>query len=133
MAGIVDNVTISSLLGKYYSRVKSVGYVDKNTTDRYMLYLFLVGFIDSVYVFFSDKDYRCIDALLSKVFSGCNCLLKYDKNTTMTSYYLGMTPKISDVTIGRPWYMGSELTLRVSEENEEVFRITENDMLRIPE
>jgi len=134
MLSIVDSKPISELVGKYFDRLKNTGSIDKSLTKRFMLYLFLVGFIDTVYVFLSEKDYRKIDALLANVFAGCNCILAYDKNVTLTSHYLRLAQDVNDVVIGKPWYMGNVLRVRIGEDVEEtVYRFTESDNLRVAE
>lgn len=131
MLSIVDGKPISDLLGRYYTRLSNTGFVDKSTVRKLLMYLFVVSYIDVAYDSLYESDYKKLDKVLDKLFSGCSCIMPYDKRLTTTSHYLGFGTGINSVIVCKPWYMGDDFIARVSEDDKD--RFTENDIPRVVE
>ena len=98
---------------KYYDTLEQTGYVKHDISRRFLIYLFLIDFLDWTYDFITDKDYNVINNALNVLFSTGNCLLPY-------MVFCANRAQIGKAKVGRAHYMG--LTH---------FRITENSILRI--
>lgn len=79
---------------KYFDILKNTGYIKPGMMSRFVLYLFLIDFVDSTHRFFSEEDYNAVDNALRKLFSNGGCLLPYSVFCT------------NKVTLGRNEYMG---------------------------
>lgn len=107
-------------LDTYFSVVEKTGYVKENVLDRFMMYLFLIDFVEFTHDFFTEMDYDIVADALASLFSTGNCMLPYPVFCT------------NRATLGRAHYMGT-LKLRVTEAQRAVDgnkRITEDDNLR---
>ena len=115
-----DNMVLAHLQS-YYNLLKKTGYISDKMTFRYLLYLFLYDFTESLYDFFTDCDYKKVNRLLVSIFSDGGCLLPY-------------TNFVHDhIKVGTPRYEGF-VTKRITEDlsgNED--RITENGYQRVKE
>lgn len=78
----------------YFNLLKQTGYVNDKLTFRYLIYLFLYDFTDSLYDFFTEEDYYCVQRLLLNIFSDGGCLLPYENFTS------------DHIKIGTPRYEG---------------------------
>jgi len=61
----------------YFEMLKKMGYVKHGTTSKYMLYVFLYDFVETVYDFMTEEDYETVSNVLRGIFSGSDCLLPY--------------------------------------------------------
>lgn len=77
MSVLIDNRKALQTLKDYFSVLERVGYVKETTVRRYILYLFLLEFVDSVSEFITDDDRVVIDRLMKKLFTNGGCLLSY--------------------------------------------------------
>ena len=97
-----DSVALG-LLDKYYSYLSTTGYVKKSTNKRYLVYLFLLDFLNIMCAFFTEEDYEKLNRLLVALFSNGDCLLPYhvfEKCRTIIGYpyYMGNAmPRITEV------------------------------------
>lgn len=107
-------------LDTYFSVVEKTGYVKENVLDRFMMYLFLIDFVEFTHDFFTEKDYDIVADALASLFSTGNCMLPYPVFCT------------NRFTLGRAHYMGT-FKVRVTEAEEIIDtqkRITEDDIFR---
>jgi len=94
MLQVIDEGRALNTTVKYFDILKNTGYIKPGMMFRFMLYLFLIDFVDSTHRFFSEEDYNAVDNALRKLFSNGGCLLPYSVFCT------------NKVTIGRNEYMG---------------------------
>ena len=94
MLQVIDEGRALDTTTKYFDILKNTGYIKPGMMYRFMLYLFLIDFVDSTHRFFSEEDYNAVDNALRKLFSNGGCLLPYSVFCT------------NKVTIGRNEYMG---------------------------
>ena len=116
MIELIENEKALALVNRYFTMLGNTGYVKQKTVSRYLLYLFLVDFVDTLYFFMTDEDYDKVSTLLTSLFSGAGCLLPYKLNCSQHA------------VVGLPTYMGY-VTTRNTEDNET--RITEDEYTRV--
>ena len=112
---------------KYFDILKNTGYMNPGMMQRYLLYMFLLDFVDYTHNYFTEEDYNAVDNALRKLFAGGGCLLPY-------SVFC-----VDKVTLGRNEYMGT-LKNRITEDHAvdidgrnigDKDRYTEDDIIRI--
>lgn len=112
---------------KYFDILKNTGYMKPGMMQRYLLYMFLLDFVDYTHNYFTEDDYDAVDNALRKLFAGGDCLLPY-------SVFC-----VDKVTLGRNEYMGT-LKNRITEDHAvdidgrnigDKDRYTEDDIIRI--
>lgn len=112
---------------KYFDILKNTGYMNPGMMQRYLLYMFLLDFVDHTHNYFTEEDYNAVDNALRKLFAGGGCLLPY-------SVFC-----VDKVTLGRNEYMGT-LKNRITEDHAvdidggnigDKDRYTEDDIIRI--
>jgi hypothetical protein len=113
----VEKDKAKELIDKYFSMLAVTGYVKHPVVVRYLVWLFLVDFVERVYPMLNDKDYNKINKALICLFSRGCCLLPYIWESR-------------DITWGEPIYMG-EFTVRKAEDDR--WRIAESGEHRIVE
>lgn len=116
---MIEDSKVTGLLAKYFVHLEHMGYVNQHTMSKYMLYLFLYDFADSMYDFISDKDYLTINKLLRALFATGGCLLPYE--------LFGQFGYLK-ATLGSNKYMGA-FGPRITEDREHP-RMTEDDNVR---
>lgn len=94
MLQVIDEGRALDTTVKYFDILKNTGYIKPGMLSRFVLYLFLLDFVDSTHRFFSEEDYNAVDNALRKLFSNGGCLLPYTVFCT------------NKVTLGRNEYMG---------------------------
>jgi hypothetical protein len=95
------------------------GYVNQKTTSRYLIYMFLCDFTDTVYDYFCEEDYDLVNSRLTELMSGGGCLLPYK---TLPGRH---------VHIGKPRSENLSFDKRITEDaSGNVDRITENGYQR---
>ena len=127
MLQVIDEGRALDTTVKYFDILKNTGYIKPGMMSRFMLYLFLIDFVDSTHRFFSEEDYNAVDNALRKLFSNGGCLLPYSVFCT------------NKVTIGRNEYMGvlkNRITedLAVDENGNSIpnkDRYTQDDYIRV--
>lgn len=92
-------------LDSYFAVLSEVGYVKKSIIKRYMMYMFLIDFVDSVYPYLSEEDYKTIYTFMNEIFSGSSCLIPYP-----VFCYRKMA-------VGKPTYMGAPSLRKTDLEN----------------
>lgn len=120
MLQVVAEKRALQTLNTYFSVVEKTGYVKHDIRLRFLLYLFLIDFVEFTHDYFTQKDYDIVSEALSKLFSTGGCLLPYPVFCT------------NRAKVGRAHYMGS-LKVRVTEGeriSQRKKRITEDDYLR---
>lgn len=112
---------------KYFDILKNTGYMNPGMMQRYLLYMFLLDFVDYTHNYFTEEDYNAVDNALRKLFAGGGCLLPY-------SVFC-----VDKVTLGRNEYMGT-LKNRITEDHAvdidgrnigDKDRYTEDDIIRV--
>lgn len=103
MLQVIDEGRALDTTVKYFDILKNTGYIKPGMMSRFVLYLFLLDFVDSTHRFFSEEDYNAVDNALQKLFSNGGCLLPYTVFCT------------NKVTLGRNEYMGT-LKNRITED-----------------
>ena len=78
MLSVVEKDNAKGILDKYFSTVASRGYLKRDTVKRFILWLFLLEFVERVYYLITDEDYNRISAVLDCIFFANNCLLSYE-------------------------------------------------------
>lgn len=120
MLQVIAEKKALSTLETYFSLVDNTGYVRDNVLDRFLMYMFLIDFVEFTHDFFTEDDYNTVADALSVLFTTGNCLMPYPVFCT------------NRATLGRAHYMGT-LKLRVTEAPRAVDgkkRITEDENLR---
>lgn len=64
-------------LNSYFNKLKVTGYVKHPVVTKYLIWLFLVDFVERVYMLLTDEDYNYINNLLICIFNNTDCLLRY--------------------------------------------------------
>lgn len=77
MEKILNEKNAVALLERYFSALKKTGYVNGHITCRFLLYLFLIDFANTMFVFLDDKAYGNIYNLTTDIFSNAGCLMPY--------------------------------------------------------
>ena len=112
---------------KYFDILKNTGYMNPSMMQLYLLYMFLLDFVDYTHNYFTEDDYDAVDNALRKLFAGGGCLLPY-------SVFC-----VDKVTLGRNEYMGT-LKNRITEDHAvdidgknigDKDRYTEDDIIRV--
>ncbi len=112
---------------KYFDILKNTGYMNPGMMQRYLLYMFLLDFVDYTHNYFTEEDYNAVDNALRKLFAGGGCLLPY-------SVFC-----VDKVTLGRNEYMDT-LKNRITEDHAvdidgrnigDKDRYTEDDIIRV--
>lgn len=102
MLEAINDKRVLERINAYFEMLRKTGYVKPGTTSRYLLYIFLFDFVDTLYDYLSEEDYTAINKVLRSIFGEGNCLLPYSR-------YLNIKAKI-----GVPHYEGFA-TKRVTE------------------
>ena len=119
MLQVIDEGRALNTTIKYFDILKNTGYLKPGMMSRFILYLFLLDFVDNTHRFFTENDYDAVDNALRKLFSNGGCLLPYSVFCT------------DRVKLGRNEYMGT-LKNRITEDipgNQD--RYTEDDYIRV--
>lgn len=129
MTSVIEYSKVASLLGGYYNRLGQTGYVSKGITCKFMVYLFVVDFVNAVHDFMSSTDYCMVESLLTDIFANGGCLLPFEPGAINTAYFTGVD--VVNITIGAPRWMGNGSYSRVTEDVQtETDRITEREQFR---
>ena len=115
MWDFIDSKRVLSILDGYIEQLTANGYVKKSDTVKLMVYLFIVDFLNKLYMFVTDDDYAKLQYLLDNMFDG-GCLMPYQKFCNIRA------------TVGKPYYMGGSLTFRIDDDSNT--RITDSGSLR---
>lgn len=127
MLQVIDESKALETTTKYFDILKNTGYMNPGMMQRYLLYMFLLDFVDYTHNYFTEEDYNAVDNALRKLFAGGGCLLPY-------SVFC-----VDKVTLGRNEYMGT-LKNRITEDNAVDMdgndignddRYTQDDIIRI--
>lgn len=151
MVETIEDKRVLAHLVSYFEMLKKTGYVNSKITGRFLLYLFLYDFVESLYDYFYEEDYNQVNTLLLKVFSDGGCLLPYKSISACDSSVAkpsiskdvleGLTQEEKDdllrmllsghgkATIGNHRYNG-RMVRRVSEQTE-TNRVSEEGIQRI--
>lgn len=116
MVELLRHKDVLSRLKAYYDRLAKTGYVPEGTVKRLTRYLFLVDFVDCMYTYLTEEDYRNIEELLSALFGGGDCLLPYPVFCSRRA------------VVGMPNFIGTALP-RITE-TASAMRNTEDDNFR---
>ena len=121
MLQVIDEGRALNTTVKYFDILKDTGYLKPGMMSRFILYLFLIDFVDNTHRFFTENDYDAVDNALRKLFSNGGCLLPYSVFCT------------DRVKLGRNEYMGT-LKNRITEDGHDpsnTDRYTEDDYIRV--
>ena len=77
MLDVLDAKAVLPKIEAYFELLKKTGYVRHGMTSRYLVYMFLCDFTDTLYDFFSECDYDVVNKKLVALFSDGGCLLPY--------------------------------------------------------
>ena len=75
---MIDEGKALKVTSKYFDILKNTGYMKPAMMQRYVIYMFLLDFVDYTHRFFTDEDYNAVDNALRKLFANGGCLLPYD-------------------------------------------------------
>lgn len=116
---MVDEGKALGTVRKYFDILTNTGYMKQTMMQKFVIYLFLLDFIDYTHRYMDEEEYDMIDNALRKLFVGGGCLLPYSVCCA------------EKVTLGRDEYMGV-LKNRITEDlldNED--RYTEDEYIRV--
>jgi len=113
----VEKERAKEYLDNYFNLLSATGYVKHRTVVDYLVWLFMVDFVERVYALLSNEDYNKINNALIRIFSCNNCLLPYKTLRTKLIF-------------GEPVYMG-KFILRITEDSK--WRSTEDERPRTME
>ena len=79
---------------KYFDELTRSGYVNGCTMLRMEAYMFIVDFIETLYPFIGENEYKIIGMAMTKLFSKDSCLFPYpvfciNKNKLGLPYFMG--------------------------------------------
>jgi hypothetical protein len=77
MLETINDKRVLERITSYFEMLRKTGYIKPGTTSRYLLYVFLFDFVDTLYDFMTEEDYIKINNLLRSIFGDGNCLLPY--------------------------------------------------------
>lgn len=106
------------LYKKLYGQLDKTGYVKHNTVLRYLMYSFLLDFVEYTHFFFDEEEYNLVAAAMRKLFADGGCLLPYPVFCA------------NRVTIGRNEYMGTMKIRKTEDVSGYKDRYTEDDYHR---
>lgn len=104
MFQMIDNIAAQKTLSKYFGVVEKTGYVKHDTVVKYLLYSFLLDFVEYCYKYFNEKDYHLIDEAFTALFGRGGAMLPYPVFSA------------NRTTLGKDDYM-SELALSITEDS----------------
>lgn len=105
MVGMIDEEKALKTLDSYYTLLGKTGYVKSGVVKKYLIYLFLLEFVDLSEDYITEEDYNKIDKVLHRLFSHGGCLLPYPVFCA------------NRATLGRNWYIG-RTRLRITQARE---------------
>lgn len=79
---------------KYFDELARTGYVKGCTMHRMTAYMFIVDFIETLYPFIGESEYKTIGMAMTNLFGKDSCLFPYpvfciNKNKLGLPYYMG--------------------------------------------
>ena len=80
MLDVLNAKEVLPKIEAYFNLLKKTGYVRHGMTSRYLVYMFLCDFTDTLYDFFSECDYNLVNNKLVSLFSDGGCLLPNQTN-----------------------------------------------------
>ena len=78
MLQVVEKTNAKAILDKYFGSLAARGYLNHDVVKRFILWAFLLEFVEKVYYLLDDDDYNKISHLLDCIFFSNNCLLSYE-------------------------------------------------------
>jgi len=90
-----DERTALDISKRYFNLLSQTGYVRHYNVLRFLMYVFLLDFVDYTHGFFSEEDYNQVDRALRILFADGGCLMPYPVFCT------------NKAVIGRNEYMGN--------------------------
>ena len=127
MLQMIDEGKALGVVNMYFEILKKTGYMKPAVMQRFVIYMFLLDFVDYTHRYFTEEDYNAVDNALRKLFAGGGCLLPYNVFC------------VDKVTLGRNEYIGV-LKNRITEDHAvdengrrigNVDRYTEDDIIRV--
>ena len=94
MLQVFDEKTALDISRRYFNLLSQTGYVRHDSVLRFLMYTFLLDFVDYTHMFFTEEDYNQVDKALRLLFAGGGCLMPYPVFC------------INSATLGRNEYMG---------------------------
>lgn len=120
MLQVVAEKKALKTLGNYFDTLGKTGYVRNSQVRKFLVYLFLIDFVEYTHDYFTRKDYDTVAEALGKLFANGGCLMPYPVFCS------------NRVQVGKAHYMGA-LHLRVTEGKkveDRIKRVMEDDTLR---
>lgn len=120
MLQIVAEKEAFGALNKYINILRKTGYTGPGVYKWFLLYIFLIDFLEYTHDFFSDDDYVAVTDAFSKLSGMSGCLVPYPVFCT------------NRATLGRAHYIGP-FKVRVSEAErvaDRIKRVTQEGDLR---
>ena len=103
MLNVIEKDKAKELLDGYFQMLSVMGNVKRGAVDRFIIWLFILDFVDCIYYMLTEDDYNKINEALFLLFAAGCCLMPYQyvKDSTV---------------IGSNLYMG-DFNVRVTEIN----------------
>ena len=77
MIELISKKAAEGPLVNFLDLLTKTGYVRAGMVKKLLLYTFLLDFVEYMHAFIDEEDYKIIERMLVKLFSGTNCLLPY--------------------------------------------------------
>ena len=77
MIELISKKAAGGFLANYINLLDNTGYVKPSMVKRFLLYSFIIDFVEYMHAFIDEKDYNIIERLLGKIFANGGCLLPY--------------------------------------------------------
>lgn len=119
MLRLIDEGKALDIQTRYYSVLEKTGYMKHDMVLRYLVYLFLLDFVDYTHSFFTEEDYNKVAKALGILFSGGNCLMPYPVFC------------VNRAVLGRPEYMGQIRVRKTEDLSGYEDRYTGDDNVRV--
>ena len=103
MLQVFDEKTALDISKRYFNLLSKTGYARHDSVLRFLMYTFLLDFVDYTHMFFTEEDYDQVDRALRLLFAGGGCLMPYPVFCT------------NSAKLGRNEYMGT-LKIRKTED-----------------
>ena len=82
MINLVDTNKASKYTATFFDELSRSGYINSGTVRRYLIYLFLVDFIETLYDYIGEDDYKNIGRAMINLFANDSCLFPYSSFCT---------------------------------------------------
>lgn len=120
MNGVIEKDKALDYVSRRYGLLSRTGYTKHTMTKWYLYYLFIIDFYEWLFPYFTNDDFKAIEYSFVKLFSGGNCLVRYQ---SLNSDELKVASHV-----GAAHYVGPTVMRSVA--HEDAMRNTEDNRFR---